>query len=534
MNAFPDEATGRTWYARAVVRHLVFVLVLIGLAVWAAREYSDRQQPRYEAAADLLVSPINSGDSTFLGIDVLRETVDGDVVVTAARYATSSGVLDRVGRRIDAQDRGQLADRIDVQPRSPSNTVTIIGEGDSPEEAALLANSVAEAVVAERREQFRRDVARIVETLERDLKTLPAEEREATHQGRTLQDRLAHLRPLVGEADPTIRISARAAPPEAPVWPRPKLAMAVAGLGALLIGMAVAIAFDLAHPSVRREDDITRDYSLPVLGHVPPLRTASLRSYLAGERALPASAVDAFRRLRAVLAASREDGRLPETVLVTGPTGDEERTPVAVALASSVALAGFRVILVDADLRRARLSSALATHRSGPGVAALFCEHGDFNNLLVHEIPRHHGRFGVVVSTPDDQTAVDSLSPEAVREAIAKLREHADVVIFIGPPPTEGGEAIAVAKHAAVVVTARMNRVHRKAVRELRDVFGAARVVPAGFVVVRRLRARLPAISAPPYAEKAGVTPERTRHGHERRSDEPELVPRRARVSRDP
>ena len=521
VNAFPDEATGRTWYLHAIGRHLLLIAAVVALGVWAAYEYSDRQEPRYEAAADLLISPLPSGDSTFLGIDVVRDTLDGDAAATVARFAASAAVAERATRTLNIGDaRNDILQQVDVQPRSPSNTVTIVGKDRSPERAARIANAFADAVIAHRNAQFQRDVKRVVRTLSAQLAALPAADREATAEGRALQDRLADLRPFVGDPDPTIRISAKAAPPGAPVWPRPRLAMAIAGLAALFLGIAAAIAFELVNPLVRREEDLTREHALPVLARVPPMSHGLLRDFLSGKRSLPPNVVDAFRTLRVTLAASQPDGRIPATILVTGPTGDVEKASVAVALASSIALAGPRVILVDADFRNGHVSAAIRDRPSSGGAGPLLAGVGDPEELLVREVPGHRGGLGVIVSTREDAEFFDYLDPERVASALEKLREHTDVVVFTSASLSEGPETFAVAKNAeAVIVAVRLRRMTRKRIAELRAAFSALRLIPDGFVVVKRgLRAAKRYGSAERVAPSARIAheqPQRLTATHE-------------------
>ena len=490
MNAFPNDAGGASWYVRAVTRHVLLVAAVVVLAVLTARAYSDRQEPRYDAAADLLLSPLPSGDSTFLGIDVIRETIDGDAVVTAARFVTSAPVVERAALRVGrAETRTELLDRVEVEPRSPSNTVTIVGRDRSPEGAAAIANAFADAVIAERRAQFQADLRRVVRRTAARLRALPVDARESTQQGRALQDRLANLNPFVGEPDPTIRISARAAPPEEPAWPRPRLAMVVAGLVGLLFGITAAIAYELVNPYVRREEDLTREYGFPVIGRVSPLGPRSVRDHLTGRRSLRQRSLDAYRTLRAALVASHPDGRMPETIAVTAPRGDAERASVALALASTIALSGQRVLLVDADFREGHLSSAIEDRPAHGGLGRLLAGIGDLDDVLVRDVPGHDGRLGVLVSTEDDRDLTDYFDAQSIAAAVEKMREHADVVVFATASLAEAPEAFAVARSAeTVLVAVRLGQVRRKRLRELRDTLAALRISPAGVVVVRRRR----------------------------------------------
>ena len=63
--------------------------------------------------------------------------------------------------------------------------------------------------------------------------------------------------------------------------------------------------------------------------------------------------LEAFRSVRSALWFMGENGDRPKTILVTSSSPQEGKSTVALYLAVTLAKAGSRVLLVDADLRRA-------------------------------------------------------------------------------------------------------------------------------------------------------------------------------------
>ena len=106
-------------------------------------------------------------------------------------------------------------------------------------------------------------------------------------------------------------------------------------------------------PRLRREAQLRRLYRLPILARIPKetaerratLRSGPRRISPRRRRGLPDPAIDPRRA-----AADGDEGS--RVILVTGPSPSEGKSTTAINLASSLALSGKRVILIEADLRR--------------------------------------------------------------------------------------------------------------------------------------------------------------------------------------
>src|SRR5688500_5018933 len=96
-----DGRQGSARYLRALREHWLLIAALVVLSVSAAIAYSVTADRRYEAGADILVTPVQSGDETFIGIAVLREAgVQARSVLTAARLLQTPQIAADVAERI--------------------------------------------------------------------------------------------------------------------------------------------------------------------------------------------------------------------------------------------------------------------------------------------------------------------------------------------------------------------------------------------------------------------------------------------------
>ena len=204
------------------------IVVLVAVAAGAAAVYSFTATKRYEARAELLVSPLPANDRTFEGFGLPRK---GDASTeTIARLVRTREVADAVQAQLGL--RGSVSShRIDG-----SQLVAVVGKASSAARAEQVANAFADALVAERTARFQVTLATVIGRLRARLRagTGSAAERQA------LARRLAVLTGLVATRDPTLEVASTAVAPRDPVWPRPWLIIPLAAAGALALALLAA------------------------------------------------------------------------------------------------------------------------------------------------------------------------------------------------------------------------------------------------------------------------------------------------------
>jgi capsular exopolysaccharide synthesis family protein len=226
---------------------------------------------------------------------------------------------------------------------------------------------------------------------------------------------------------------------------------------ALLISPALVMLFDRFDRTLRRPTELER-----VVGHT--LLTRIPREAFGSGRDGP-RAVRAFQRLRDSLVFFDPDRR-PDTVAIVSPLEGEGRTTVAVGLARSLADAGRRVALVDADLRDPGVASRMGV-RAMPGLSDLLEGRGDLNGVLclIDGIER---RLTVLPAGSPSTLGAELLGSKQMAGLLAWLSEHYDfVVIDTSPFLASTGTLALVARTSGVVAVARLNQTPRDAVRRM-------------------------------------------------------------------
>jgi hypothetical protein len=218
------------WLDR-VRRRAPAIVALAAVAAGAAAVYSLTATKRYEARAELLVSPLPASDRTFDGFGIPR---DAETIARLVRTPEIAAVVQaQLGMRGSVSSH-----RIDG-----SQLVAVVGKASSPARAAQLANGFADAVVAERTARFQATLATVIRRLRGRLRagTGGAAERTA------LARRLSVLTGLVATRDPTLEVASTAVAPRDPVWPRPGLLIPVAA--AVALALATLVAALVPHPA---------------------------------------------------------------------------------------------------------------------------------------------------------------------------------------------------------------------------------------------------------------------------------------------
>ena len=150
-----------------------------------------------------------------------------------------------------------------------------------------------------------------------------------------------------------ISILEAAQPPEAPSKPNRTQVMAMALAAGLLLGIGLALVGDWMDHKFRSVEEISQALGLPALGVVPHVQSRK-GSAVVGKvvDAEPLSqAAESYRTIRTAVYFGVPDNDA-KTLLVTSPGVGDGKTTLASNLAISMAQAGQKVLVLDADFRR--------------------------------------------------------------------------------------------------------------------------------------------------------------------------------------
>ena len=219
---------------------------------------------------------------------------------------------------------------------------------------------------------------------------------------------------------------------------RPKPFLTIAGgiLGRIGAGHRGAFAAQILDPRLRREEQLRRATACRSWRGSQRRTPAAIKPL--GPRNLSAAAAEAYRTLRATISRSTPPRtKAGQVILVTGPSASEGKSTTAVNLASSLALTGQDVILIEADLRRPSLSSVLEVKPSSGGVVSVLIEHNRLSQALVTS-PTYGPHLRILLADQSGSGWVtDLFSIPAADAMIRDARRLADFVVIDSPPLNE-------------------------------------------------------------------------------------------------
>ncbi len=124
-----------------------------------------------------------------------------------------------------------------------------------------------------------------------------------------------------------------------------------------------------------------------------------------------------------------------KSIMITSSVPNEGKSNVAINLGITMAAAGKKVILVDADLRKGTLSRYLHTHRSKnhAGVTSLLTGSAEWKDAL---IPLPQPNLVLLPAGPIPPNPAEMLASPKMKSLMDMLGKYADCIIVDTPPVT--------------------------------------------------------------------------------------------------
>jgi succinoglycan biosynthesis transport protein ExoP len=449
----------------AILRRRALVVLLCLIAGAAGGWYAGHHpQKEYQATSRSFVNvPVGRGSSvqeTLAGTEI-----SGNIIDTYAEIATSRNVVQRMVTTLGLKESvGSVQRKLSSSVRKNTFLIDLTARDNDPRRAQLLADTAAIA----------------------------------------LRDTVAELEK--GKADPVqAEVVDNAGLPGAPVSPKPKTDLALGLVLGLLAGLLAAAVLEALDRTIKTTAQGEATMGAPALGLVPRRRDRR-RAIRLDMDAIEAGA-EPYRAIRTAIRFLDPDQPI-RTLLVTSATPGDGKTTTAASLAVAFALGGERVIVVDADLRRARLAEfyGLATEAGLTSVV--------MRRVALSEVLQPIGeRLSVLAAGELPPNPAEILGSQTMNHLLQTLSERSDLVIFDTPPVLPVTDAVVLSAQVdAVLMVARYGRTLRHSASESARRLEAVGANVVGFV----LNALPPSDSRGYYADYSYVQRRKQRRARRR------------------
>lgn len=395
-------------YLRIVRKQWMLIAVVTGVAVAAAALLTLRMTPLYASTATLFIS-------TSTGDDAAAAYQGG--LFSQQRVRSYADLID--GERIAGSVREAAAPARSVDDVQSSISASVVPDtvlldlavtDPDPEQAQRLANEVSV--------QFAALVA--------DLETPPGS----------------------NEATVKVTVVDAADLPDNPISPQPARNLGLGLALGLLVGVGLAVLRDVLDTSVKSGAQLA-DLGVSPLG-VTVYDSESVKQPIVVEGGSHQPQSEAFRQIRTNLQFIDVDNP-PHAVVVTSSVSAEGKSSSSINLALTLALAGTKAVLVDADLRRPKVDQYMNLV-GAVGLTTVLTERASLDDVL-----QPYGESGLTVlpagAIPPNPSEL--LGSRHMAELLADLTSRFDMVILDSPPllPVTDAAVLSRLADGAILVT---------------------------------------------------------------------------------
>jgi succinoglycan biosynthesis transport protein ExoP len=422
----------RSWY-------IVVAMMLIGLAVAGA--HFAATEPAYSSSARLQVVARSTAD---VNNAAQAQTLAVQLAVTYAQLAGTDLVLapaaKRSGEDVTVTD---LAASVTSVATDSTPFITVTATAGSAAGAARIAEAVAQELIV------------------------------ATNSGSG------------GSSALSLREVQPAGTPATPITGSLQSELPLGAAIGLILGIVVVLLRDRFDTRFRGLGGVQAATGVDVLGTLPAdPRGRNVPAVSMAERS--SERYEAFRSLRTALSGQ---GLLPEggsVLAVSSAVVEEGRTSVVAGLAVAIAASGREVVVVDADLRRARVARVLGVE-PGPGLAEVLAGTATVESVL-QDVPQTE-RVRLLRAGSAGPGSGELFESQEYATLLTELRGEATVVLVDSPPLLAVADAAAIARHSDhVLLVVGAPVVKEREVQSALAVLHQVQIMVAGIVVNRMPR----------------------------------------------
>lgn len=413
---------------------LILGPVIAGLAAFVVTK---QMTPMYKATSTILVNRLPTNQGVIEYNDILTsERLTNTYAVLVERPPVLQEAINRLELPLTTR---QLDAKISVSTIKDTQLLSLSATDPSPELAQKLANTTAQAFA---------------------------------------DDNAGQLAPAG-----TVTIAKQAEHPLSPVSPNLMLNVIFAIFLGSFAAAGIGLLLDYLDDTVKTPESIEAVAALPTLGLIGRFHTNAGPAFATE---LHSRSAEAYRQLRTNVHFATFGTKL-KTIVITSSNPEEGKSTTAANLATVLAQAGDKVILVDTDLRRPSLQRIFQGQNS-LGLTGLLLN--DVQDPSLALVPTRWKNLRLLPAGMLPPNPSELLTSTRMLRVINALRDMADFVVFDTPPVLAVTDAIVMAARTdGTILVAEAGRTRSDALREAARTLEQANAHTIG-VVLNRAKVR--------------------------------------------
>ncbi|MFW6174271.1 MAG: polysaccharide biosynthesis tyrosine autokinase [Chloroflexota bacterium] len=466
-----EEELNLTNPLRTLLRYWWLVLLGPIIGALAGFLYSNAQPRVYSSSTKIVVQQSS-------GSGVSAANPDFDLSENLAQTYSEMIIVDPVVEEVSQQlgggvgpDQVNSSLSVDVSNR----ILTITAASANPQDAANIANTTAEVFINRTEQNMLAQLSQLQAAAEAaglgDINSFVAAQVSA--QGSLFQ---------IEPAKPILQ----------PVEPQPRQTAITAGILGALVASLGALGLGFVRDPLPSLEELERRFDVVGLGVIWQMGHTDVGN--ARSRLLDRPnhlAVEMFRNVLTNLRFATST-RGAKVIVVSSPRASEGKSTVVGHVALTAALAGLKVTIIEADLRRPGLETVLGEREEGPGVSEFLA-----NDLLPAPIlqdisvPGSSGSLQVVFAGTVPPNPAELLGTARFKDMVDFASEQSDLVLIDSPPVLAVADTLILARNADTMILVADTASTKT--RHLREAIMSARRVEANVsgLVLNKVRRQI-------------------------------------------
>lgn len=239
-----------------------------------------------------------------------------------------------------------------------------------------------------------------------------------------------------------VSVVEEAVPKNSPLTPRKIQSIFLAGLIGIGLGIGIIFGLEFLDDSIKFPEEISSAIGLKFLGIIPAANWSStdIRTHLLNHLDPKGGLAEAYRNVRATLLLEGQNRGI-KTMLVTSSVPREGKTTTSLNLAISLAQAGLRVLLVDADMRRGEIHKFFGLE-GGRGLSDVLKGQAKTESVIQRT---GVANLDMIATGPFPANPAEIILRSEFKSFVEYIQRTYDKIVFDGPPVMAVSEAAVLA-----------------------------------------------------------------------------------------